>query len=596
MNGPSTPSLAGPARRSRRLQGTASGANVGHTGSATTASGSPYARRPGLHRDSSSQTLAALESGSSGRSGGTSQQQDQDKLNRRKSVGASEGLLGRFKRWLGGGSRAATSDDIVEDDNASSRIRERDEESLLNGSSRLHKLPSSNNYSSSTAPRIASNLQHVSNQTQNKRLYHPTPSVLSSLVGAEGAEASSAKKLRTSHSTLNLPTSPPRATRTGHASDGPATGRLRSPSPQRPLSPRARGLPLASTSAASIFPSGPFAVPTSVNGNGGSTYASRRSVSPGAASQHTLGQLASTSNLAFGLQSQSPFRSVGRSARSPDFAALNISNGLARSPSLPRERLNGFGRRGSRLYPYQRSPSILSGIARTSTLVPSHSLDTGLAGTKRSYGATSYSPPKGSPLPHSAFRASPGNMHISPVGTEFGSEHSHRSKRPRLSVVWHPEKGFIQGDADGRTTQEGQMPAPEPKNEAEKILQRLESTRSSQIAGLRSSVSEPYLSISPVQVDLHLLTVFVLAAESTTHQCPGARDNSSGVRFFHICDTYKCSAPHSVIKQPCDFAPSKTTTASPRGTCSTSVDNQYEWRLGNAFTDGEQCCQRSQCA
>lgn len=470
------PSRVGAARRSRRLQGTP----AGHTGSATTASGSPYAR-PSLKRDSSSQTLAALESGDS--AGGSAQ--DADKLDRRKTVGGTDGLLGRVRRglgWLVGRTADPTvNGELAEDVGINGQ--KSDEESILTGATTRTRTQAL----TAGTPRTSSNLVRNAPVSANKRDYRPTPSVLS----GDFDVSESAKKLRTSHSTLNLPrkASPPKATRQPHSSTSAIPSRALSPN--RPLSPRL-GLPdsqstIAGHSKAHIFPSGPFGIPThnTINGN-----SSRRSVSPGGLSQYALvSQPTTGTSSAFGLQSQSPFRAGGHSARSPDLAALNISSGLARSPSLPAERLLGLQRQGPRLYPYQRSPSILSGVARPGRLPVSHTVGSGLAGSKRDYGAMSMSPPKASPLPPAFHRATPNGIRGSPTATDFGSDISHRSKRQRVSVAWHPEKGFVPADADGNPLPIDEPPPQIPKNEAERILERLENIRRPQIDGLRSSVS-----------------------------------------------------------------------------------------------------------
>lgn len=476
----STParSLAGASRRSRRLQGTP----AGHSGSATTAAGSPYAR-PTLKRDSSSQTLAALESGGSG---GSANGKDSTKLDRRKSDGGSDGIFGRVRRGLGWlvGRSSETATEEGDDQEAEQKGHQEDEESMLTGSTRprTRALPA-------RTVQASSNLAQAPPVSASRRAYGNTPSVLSG--DFDGDE--SARKLRTSHSTLNLPrrASPPKSTRKPHSSAGAAPQRALSPS--RPRSPRL-GLPESQSRPSmlanpTIFPSGPLnnVSRTHINGLAG---ASRGSVSPGGMSQYALAsQPTSAASSAFGLQSQSPFRIGGHTARSPDLAALNISSGLARSPSLPAERLLSLQRAGPRLYPYQRSPSILSGLARPPTLPTSFSVHSTLAtGSKRDFGAMSMSPPKASPGPHAFYRATPSGLNASPTNTDFGSDLSHRSKRQRVSVAWHPDKGFVSTDADGNPLHDSGPPPSVPKNEAERILERLENIRRPQIEGLRSSV------------------------------------------------------------------------------------------------------------
>lgn len=465
-------SVAGAARRSRRLQGSS-----GHTGGATTASGSPYAR-PTLKHDSSSQILAALESG--GQANGISN--DAIKFGDHKKTGGADGIFGRFRRglgWLvGRQSELATSqaESIGELDEG-----HLDEESMLSGSTRSRtRAPPV------ATPRVSNHLSRNPPMSLPKRDYGGTPSILSHDGHLEGDESSAAKKLRTSHSTLNLPTrrsSPPKTTRQAHASLGTDAGRAFSPN--GPLSPRLELPERQGASSArnksSIFATGPLGTSLYHRPNG-TAASSRRSVSPGGMSQYALAsQPTSVTSSTFGLQSQSPFRTGGHSARSPDLAALNISSGLARSPSLPANRLLNLQQQGSRLYPYQRSPSTLSGLARPSVMMASQSVGSALSGLKRDHRAISTSPPKMSPGRHTFSQASP-------TGTDFSSNFSHRNKRQRVSVAWHPEQGFISTDADGHPLRTDDLPVSVPKNEAERILERLENIRRPQIDGLRSSV------------------------------------------------------------------------------------------------------------
>lgn len=476
MEGTPARSLAGAARRSRRLQGTPSG----HTGSATTASGSPYAR-PTLKRDSSSQALAALESGD--RANGSIG--EASKLDRRKTVGGTDGIFGRVRRglgWLVG--RAAEPSTEESDSNNQVDKEQGDEESMLAGSTR----PRSRAAPVAT-PRASSSLARNPPLSLSKRDYAGPPSILSHDGPSEADESSAAKKLRTSHSTLNLPrkSSPPKGIRQSHSSAGPTPGRALSPG--RPLSPRLEVPEVGESHKRSIFASGPLASPA-YNKIAGTIGSSRRSVSPGGLSQFALAsQPTSGASSAFGLQSQSPFRAGGHSARSPDLAALNISSGLARSPSLPAERLLNLQRPGSRLYPYQRSPSNLSGLARPNAMATSRSVGSGLSGNKRDYNAMSVSPQQASPRSSAFFRGNSNGLHPSPTGTDFSTDFSHRNKRQRVSIAWHPEKGFISTDVDGNPLRSDDPPALVPKNEAERILERLENIRRPQIDGLRSSVS-----------------------------------------------------------------------------------------------------------
>lgn len=471
-------SLTGAARRSRRLQGTP----AGHTGGATTATGSPYAR-PALKRDSSSQTLATLESG--GKANGS--HGDGVKLDRRKSVAGTDGIFGRVKRglgWLVGRSAENSASTMDQADEKAG-----DEESMLSGSTRLR-----NREPPVATPRASSTLSRNPPLLSSTRDANPSPSLFSHDGGFEDQETSAAKKLRTSHSTLNLPTrkaSPPKPNRVAHSSTG-ALAERRAVSPIGQLSPRARML--ESQDSVSIRNKAHIFAPTtsartSLHTLNGATATSRRSVSPGGMSQFALGsQPASGASSAFGLQSQSPFRAGGHTARSPDLAALNISSGLARSPSLPPDRLLALQRQGSRLYPYQRSPSTLSGLARPNTIVPSYSVGSTLNGLKRDHGAMSMSPPKHSPGSLPYFRTASQGLNISPTSTDFSTDFSHRNKRQRVSVAWHPEEGFISTDAEGNPLRNDVAPVAVPKNEAERILERLENIRRPQINGLRSSV------------------------------------------------------------------------------------------------------------
>lgn len=471
-------SLTGAARRSRRLQSTP----AGHTGGATSATGSPYAR-PAFKRDSSSQTLAALESG--GKANGS--HSDAAKLDRRMSAGGTDGIFGRVKRglgWLVG----RTAESAASHTDSMDQLDEKpgDEESMLSGSTR----PRAQGPPVATS-RASSNLARNRTLPSSSYNANPSPSLLSR-DGLFDDEESAAQKLRSSHSTLNLPrkTSPPKPSRVPHSSAGALGGRAISP--QRPLSPHAGLLEGQGTASlrnkANIFAPGTSTM-SSHNRLNGIAASSRRSVSPGGLSQFALAsQPNSGASSAFGLQSQSPFRAGGHSARSPDLAALNVSSGLARSPSLPPDRLLSLQRQGGRLYPYQRSPSNLSGFARPNTIVPSYSVGSALSGLKRDHGAMSMSPPKPSPGPHAYFRTTSQGLHASPTGTDFSTEFSHRNKRQRVSVAWHPEEGFISTDAEGNPLRHDVPPVSVPKNEAERILERLENIRRPQIDGLRSSV------------------------------------------------------------------------------------------------------------
>lgn len=101
----------------------------------------------------------------------------------------------------------------------------------------------------------------------------------------------------------------------------------------------------------------------------------------------------------------------------------------------------------------------------------------------------SVSPPKISPVHSSLFRPNSTGVTASPTSTDFGSDAMHRSKRQRLSVVWDPEKGFVTSDADGRSASQALDIGEAPKNEAERILERLESLRRPQVDGMRATVS-----------------------------------------------------------------------------------------------------------
>ena len=79
---------------------------------------------------------------------------------------------------------------------------------------------------------------------------------------------------------------------------------------------------------------------------------------------------------------------------------------------------------------------------------------------------------------------------LSPAPSDFSADRPHRAKRQRLGMVWDPERGFIPGDADGKPILKLELEAP-PKNEAERILERLENVRKFQVDGLRNRVSLP---------------------------------------------------------------------------------------------------------
>ena len=589
MDGPSTPSLAGPARRSRRLQygngaetparnSVNSTGTAGHLTGATTAAGSPYARdaalaqfkRPALMRDPSSQTLDDAEGGG-GTGGGrgstrdtastfASAKKDVNRQNRRKTIGP-EGLFGRVRRglgWLVGSSSSRTGGNEGQEDDNDDEQEELDDETgrhfngsgsdsrrrSLNGSSGRGDEESALDGNNSAASRAmsgrpagqlaagvppppakralpaASASAGTSSATAARRVY-PTPSALgggtsirSGVEEDEEDDSAVPKRLRTSHSTLNLPKTNSVPTNLSHASSGPSynprsRSPLRNPSPTRP---------------STIFPSGPYGLPASTSSvlNGGRAPSAagsiRRSVSPGLAPQYAVhARPDSGTSSTFGLTSQSPFRRTafgagpgsatgygsGSSARSPEFSltSLNIANGLARSPSVPRERL--ALQQGSRLYPFQRSPSItgsMSGAGPRSSsalgLPNSFSLGTGLSGTKRGLSSMlsqGGSPPRISPV-YGTYACQPsyaGSLGFpSPASTDFAGEIAHRAKRQRMSVVWDPERGFVPSDADGKPvplTDEG-AGQEVPKNEAERILERLEGLRRPQIDGLRNRV------------------------------------------------------------------------------------------------------------
>jgi hypothetical protein len=110
-----------------------------------------------------------------------------------------------------------------------------------------------------------------------------------------------------------------------------------------------------------------------------------------------------------------------------------------------------------------------------------------LSGSKRSHAAMSTSPPKISPA-RSNFSFSRYNI-PSPSSTDFaGSDGYHRAKRQKTSVVWDPSKGFVAGDEHGNPIKDEPTQSGPPKNEAERILERLESIRRPQLDTLRNKV------------------------------------------------------------------------------------------------------------
>lgn len=516
----STPSLAGPARRSRRqgtfgrdgpaavngdgLQSTPpkykpETPGYGHRGSATTAAGSPYSGRP----------KSSMQS------------QSEARVERRKSMG--EGLLRRARKsigWLiGRGVEDSSVDESADADNAAENGPSNNESNdvelggqrsstPLPGSYIPHRRTSSMAASTSKRPHSIAAYPGSSAGADFKQFGgygDPPMSVLSTTDTAD--ERSPGKRMRTSHSTLNLPTIASIPKDSGKWPNAPNVvdshppapyGRHRSPVRASPLS-RPAGLALP-PSKSSIFSNGPSPLHSSHTTNGISSALSspaspRRSPSPSALSPNTVPfpsqQAGQTETYDFGLRSQSPFR-INRSPE-VSLAPLNLSSGLARSPSVSHDRLPQ-SQTASRLYPYGRqASSLLSPGARSSFAFPtSHSYAGSLgayAGQKRGLSAISNSPPKVSPV-HSTYsnRYRHGTpMGVSPTLTDF--DHLHRAKRQRTSFVWHPERGFVAGDEDGKPIEEPEEPIEAPKNDAERILQRLESTRTLQVNGLRSHVS-----------------------------------------------------------------------------------------------------------
>ena len=485
-----TPSLAGPARRSRRLQGTPTSASkFGHGRNAVAASDSPYARRPQLERDPSSHVLAALEAGGDHLSTSAKASPPpvfSSKAERRRSTGP-ESLLGRVRKslgWLvGRGSPAGTAEDEEESLAGGMSGKINDEESTIPSSNSANYAPRS--FNGLNGPAYTSSIP----APPPKRNFVTSPSIASgSHLASITDEPVSPKRMRSSHSTLNIPMYHSNTPTLSRYSSGPAFSRQPSPiryaSPSRHDGPSSPGLV---NSRSSIFLSGPVGLPSTSDRMQVEKSGPPRSVSPALQSIKALPLPTSATSSIFGLQSQSPFR---LSARSPELPVnlLDISSGLARSPSLPRQRLSLHAQQASRLYPYQRSPSLLSAGSQNSAFPINYSIGSGLSGTKRGYNSISQSPPKISPVRTSFFSNGVKNTTLSPTSTDFGSDHTHRAKRQRVGMIWDPEKGFVASDAEGKPLQQEMARQSVPKNEAERILERLESIRRPQLDGLRNKV------------------------------------------------------------------------------------------------------------
>ena len=499
---------------------------------------SPYARktpiaaavRPQLHRDPSSQALA-LARAEDGQGGGEADNSFDsfDERPRSRNNKGGGGLLGRIRKsigWLTGRSAAAVQDDNDAQEDEEEELATNnndDEESRMTGrntaASRSMLLPAG----IPAPPPPAKKRDFTSTATA------ASVASRSQLDGDSGAPES-AKRIRTSHSTLNLPGSstaagsvvPANLARLASPSmlNGSNNGRARSP--LRNPSPTRSAYGSTAQSQLAAGQSRMFNLPTSATFNGlpnssrSSMTVPRRSMSPG--TQYALAPApvsgGSTSTSLFGLQSQSPFKSAhsatlppssaGGALRSPDFTGLNISNGLARSPSVPRERLAIQQQQGSRLYPYsqqQRPSSALSyasgagGGLPTSFSVGANLSFSGGGQNKRSYG--SMSPTRISPMfggyPRPTTGAAGGGSNISPTSTDF-SEYGRTAKRQKKEVVWQSGKGFVAVDvvaADGgddRLENGDEGGGGMPKNAAELTLERLENLRRPQLDSLRNRV------------------------------------------------------------------------------------------------------------